>query len=134
MARMPSSELLAMHARTVQHQGRLAPSTNGRDRLRLKLYTEQNGECYWHQFGQCRFKGAKMSLDRTYISDTGKVKNNGRFASFEHLKRRYDGGTNAASNMRLAHVACNCHREKFLAPNTRPKKVRQPEEMESNVG
>lgn len=118
MAGKIASDLHAQFHWTQQHQGELAPSKNGRDKLRLELYKNQNGQCHWHQFGKCCMNTPKMSLERVIASpETGRLKQNPLFASFEHLVRKYDGGTSAKGNMVLAHARCNHKREKGLPPN-----------------
>lgn len=67
-------------------------------RLRTNLYRHQKGLCYY-----C---GLEMSL-------TARNKKGGparSFATFEHLVRRQDGGTNRAGNVVLAHSKCNARK------------------------
>lgn len=52
-----------------------------------------------------------MSLDRVRITQFGNVKSNDAFASFEHLKRRRDGGHFTRDNIVLAHGGCNRKRD-----------------------
>ena len=117
MARETSLEMHKAFAIQQAHQGQLAPSKTGRDALRLKLYERQNGVCYWREHGKCRLPDMPMSLERVKVSETGKIKHNPLFASFEHIVRRYDGGTWRHDNLALAHQHCNHHREKGLPPN-----------------
>ena len=64
-------------------------------RLRKYLFKQQNGLCYY-----C---GGEMSLTaRRKDGSPAQI-----FATFEHLIRREDGGTNSAENLVLAHGRCN---------------------------
>ena len=71
-----------------------------RRRLRSYLFNQQDGLCYY-----C---GKKMSL--TNRRPDGNPA--GDFATFEHIKRRADGGTNSAGNVVLAHARCNLRKNR----------------------
>ncbi len=70
-----------------------------REKRRLVLFSRQDGKCYWCQ--------CQMSLERYKTTQTGKVKDAGDFASFEHLKPKSKGGTWRWKNIVLAHAVCN---------------------------
>lgn len=79
-----------------------------RDRRRRdEMFKEQRGKCWW-----C---GEPMEQTRLRVTPTGKVKNNPRFASFEHLIERKNGGRSTKTNTVLAHASCNRdrHRRKW---------------------
>lgn len=71
-----------------------------RDRKwRAALFAKQGGKCYW-----C---GSQMELFCMKITSYGNIKDNSRFATFEHLIPRSHKGTNQRSNLVLAHGGCN---------------------------
>lgn len=77
--------------------------------FRKSLFDKQNGECHWAKYGKCRYKGeVKMDLEfSTIVTIYGNVRQNGKFASFEHLKPRSRGGRFNKENIVLAHQLCN---------------------------
>lgn len=80
---------------------------------RTLLYIIQEGECFWHQFGLCSYpENPIMELNYHKTTENGNVKENGRFASYEHLTRKSHGGKNNFGNVKLAHANCNHRREK----------------------
>lgn len=77
---------------------------------RMRLFNKQNGECFWC-FG-------KMSLEPMVVSAvSGRLKPNSAYASFEHLRRKRDGGTFTTGNIVLAHSGCNNKRDKKRYPH-----------------
>lgn len=76
------------------------------------LYILQEGECFWHQFGLCTYDNPIMELNYWKVTEKGNIKENGRFASYEHLKRKKQGGKNNIENVKLVHANCNHKREK----------------------
>lgn len=71
-----------------------------RDRNRRKdLFEKQEGKCFW-----CTLI---MDMNPLRQTESGRWKENQAFASFEHLIPKSHGGSNRASNIVLAHLACN---------------------------
>lgn len=90
--------------------------TQRREALRIELFKMQGGLCFW-----CV---DPMSLDRTRITEHGNVKFNTRFATFEHLRRKRDGGKLTRENTRLAHESCNRNRDRR---SNHPRYAHDPE-------
>jgi hypothetical protein len=65
---------------------------------RLKLYAQQLGLCYW-----CK---QSMDLNPTKLNMHGDVKENRRYASFEHMIPKSMGGGHHYNRV-LAHIHCN---------------------------
>lgn len=76
-----------------------------REAFRRELFEKQKGRCFW-----CK---EPMSItERERVTPSGKVKQNDAFATFEHLKRKRDGGADLdADNIVLAHGGCNRKRD-----------------------
>jgi hypothetical protein len=70
-----------------------------REKFRLELYA-QDCLCFW-----CRTEMDIVNRER--ITPLGRVKANDRFASFEHLVPKSEGGRFTRTNIRLAHAGCN---------------------------
>lgn len=65
-----------------------------REKLRRKLFEEQDGLCW--------LCNEPMTLER------GDYENpNRRFASFDHVIPKHNGGTAYYTNLKLAHRSCN---------------------------
>lgn len=86
-----------------------APGSSSIARRRNRLRARYGDCCHWEQFGLCKFPGEPMLFE-------GKTSNK-RFATVEHLLRRADGGKTNASNLRLAHGACNHERHDTPCPD-----------------
>lgn len=80
-----------------------------REDCRIELFEAQGGKCHW-----CH---KPMSMDRKRTTINGRVKDNGSFATFEHLKPRHQGGGFNRANIRLAHGACNNKRDRRRYPH-----------------
>jgi len=70
-----------------------------REDFRVELFILQEGLCHWCQ--------QPMSMARRKLTIHGRAKDNGLFATFEHLKPRSMGGGFNRDNIRLAHGSCN---------------------------
>jgi 5-methylcytosine-specific restriction endonuclease McrA len=68
--------------------------------LRAKLWETQRGCCFW-----C---GLYMTLRRRPDGNPGP-----KFATFDHVDERRNGGTWDENNLVLAHRACNHKRSKI---------------------
>lgn len=68
-------------------------SKKKRHKLKPKMFFAQRGLCHW-----CGYP----------MVDNAPSDPN--FATFEHLKRRREGGTNAEGILKLAHSRCNHQR------------------------
>ena len=79
-------------------------------RFRQYLYEEQKGKCYW-----CN---RRMTYNRNSSGQPGRS-----FATFEHLKRKQDGGLTNSVNIVLAHKKCNNIRQSEEGKK-RPKGIR----------
>lgn len=82
-------------------RGQNRKSRNDR-RKRQEMFNEQKGLCFW-----CK---EKMQMNPLVTSEAGAIKANKRFATFEHLIPKSEGGTSAKSNLVLAHAKCNNRR------------------------
>lgn len=80
-----------------------------REDYRLELFDKQDGLCHW-----C---SGHMSMDRKRTTQNGRVKDNGSFATFEHLKPRHQGGGFNRDNIVLAHGSCNNKRDRRRYPH-----------------
>ena len=77
--------------------------TNARkDRIRKRMYKKQAGLCW--------ICGETMAISKL---QAGKP----RYATFDHLLPRADGGSNVQANIRLAHQQCNNLRGTLPAVN-----------------
>ena len=77
---------------------------------RKLLFEKQQGKCCLH--------GCQMTLDKGI---NGRPPKN--YASFEHLKRRYEGGDNRRSNIALSCMRCNSRRKHKKIHYTKPENV-----------
>lgn len=69
------------------------PSESKRKRrIRQRMYKRQKGLCW--------ICGEKMAIS---VTSHGK----GKYASFDHIIPKSEGGTNEQTNLRLAHQRCN---------------------------
>lgn len=84
--------------------GKRADDFCKREDFRIELFEAQNGKCHW-----CP---GQMSLERKRVTPGGRVKDNGAFATFEHLKPRHQGGGFNRANIVLAHGNCNNKRDR----------------------
>lgn len=72
------------------------PNDNKRKRrIRQRMYKKQKGLCW--------ICGERMAIS---VGAAG----SGKYASFDHLVPKADGGGNVQSNLRLAHKRCNSAR------------------------
>ena len=62
-----------------------------------------------HQDGRCCYCKTKLLMPRGLIWQ-GKKQYHARAATFEHLRKRQDGGTNHPDNLALACRLCNSSR------------------------
>lgn len=98
-----------------------------REEFRLELYGSQDGKCHWCD--------KPMSLERKRTTATGRVKDNGTFATFEHLKPRHLGGGFSRTNIVLAHGTCNAKRDRRRYPNDpHPYGPANAKHLRSNMG
>lgn len=68
-----------------------------------------------------------MSVERFVVTIHGNTKHNEAYASFEHLKRKSQGGKFTRENIVLAHASCNRNRDKRkYAHDPYPIKKRGP--------
>lgn len=70
-------------------------TTERRRRIRKRLYKRQKGLCW--------ICGGRMSIS---LASAGSP----YYATFDHLDPKANGGTNAQTNLRLAHKKCNAQR------------------------
>ena len=70
---------------------------------RRRMFAEQGGRCHW-----C---GEQMELEATRRTVFGKIKDNPRLATFEHVVPKQFGGVSATTNLVLAHAVCNRKRD-----------------------
>ena len=106
-----SSELIEDPRYPPSH-GSGASKKSRRERvIRQQKFDEQNGQCYW-----C---GGWMSMEPLARNINGDLKDNGKFATFEHLVPKSEGGRRAtnSSNVVLAHAHCNRKRERLKFPH-----------------
>lgn len=89
----------------------IAPTYDGQSRksrrerwLRKIKFAEQEGKCFW-----C-FGPMSMICDR--VTESGRLKHNGTYASFEHYIPLECGGSKDDENIVLSHSACNGWRKK----------------------
>lgn len=62
-----------------------------------------------HQGGKCCYCGTALVMPKGAVWK-GVEANHNRAATFEHLRRKVDGGSNAPDNLALACRACNAAR------------------------
>lgn len=65
---------------------------------RLRKFAKQNGRCHWCKQEMTIKRGSSRGIPD-------------RYATFEHLQRRRDGGAGKPNNVVLACYACNNKRE-----------------------
>ena len=107
--------------------------TASRRRKRLALFEAQKGVCCWDGSG-CLYPGESMLRPPEGQQSKGKRQHR-LSASFEHVKRRREGGTHGNGNVRLAHYGCNQarerakHADRFVSHETQPSssKGEQPD-------
>jgi hypothetical protein len=92
---------------TIERHGKGTSNKSLRIRQRReRMFKEQGGICHW-----CK---RPMELIHLKITPKGYVKNNGGFATFEHLIPRAKGGKKLGkANIVLAHATCNRNRHRM---------------------